>query len=88
MNYQLPPLTQLNQRLLEAPLTYDNYQDKFHMLLYYEEHEHQKELKERSADCSATCTCVYVPYVELYNYVRSYAAIARGYVHVHIFFNL
>ena len=45
--YNLPPLNQLNRSLLEAPVTYDNYQDKFHTLLYYEEHEHEKVLRER-----------------------------------------
>jgi len=36
----------LNERLLEAPLTYDNYQDKFHTLLYYEELEQETALRE------------------------------------------
>jgi len=45
--FNLPPLHSLNQNLLEAPLTYDSYQDKFHTLLYYEEHEHEKVLRER-----------------------------------------
>ena len=49
MGLSTPPLAQLNQRLLKAPLTYNNYQDKFHVLLYHEEHEHKKVLKERSA---------------------------------------
>ena len=45
--YNLPPLGSLNRGLLEAPITYDNYQDKFHTLLYFEEHEHEKVLRER-----------------------------------------
>ena len=45
--YELLPETQLNEGLLKQPLTRDNYVDKFHTLLYYEEHEHVRVLKER-----------------------------------------
>ena len=45
--YHLLPERQLDERLLEEPLTRDNYVDKFHTLLYYEEHEHVRVLKER-----------------------------------------
>ena len=34
-------------RLLDDPLTRENYVDKFHTLLYYEEQEHVRVLKER-----------------------------------------
>ena len=46
-DYKLPPESELNEGLLKEPLTRDNYVDKFHTLLYYEEHEHVRELKER-----------------------------------------
>ena len=48
-NYELLPKSQLDDRLLEEPLTRDNYVDKFHTLLYYEEHEHARVLEERLA---------------------------------------
>ena len=66
-HYNLPPLRSLNHSLLEASLTYDSYQDKFHTLLYYEEHEHEKVLRERLGKifilrCALHCfaTCVFV----------------------------
>ena len=46
-NYKLLPESQLDESLLTQPLTRDNYVDKFHTLLYYEEHEHARVLKER-----------------------------------------
>ena len=46
-DYELLPETQLKEGLLKEPLTRDNYVDKFHTLLYYEEHEHVRVLKER-----------------------------------------
>ena len=49
----------LNRRLLEAPLTYDNYQDKFHTLLYYEELEHEKVLREMLV---TDLKCLYVSF--------------------------
>ena len=62
-HYNLPPLCSLNHSLLEASLTYDSYQDKFHTLLYYEEHEHEKVLRERlDLRCALHCIarCVFV----------------------------
>ena len=46
-DYELLPENELDKKLLEEPLTRDNYVDKFHTLLYYEEHEHARVLKER-----------------------------------------
>ena len=46
-DYELLPENILDQRLLKEPLTRDNYVDKFHTLLYYEEHEHARVLKDR-----------------------------------------
>ena len=46
-DYELLPKSELNERLLKEPLTRDNYVDKFHTLLYYEEHEHVRVLQER-----------------------------------------
>ena len=46
-NYELLPECQLNKDLLKEPLSRDNYVDKFHTLLYYEEHERERVLKER-----------------------------------------
>ena len=45
--YELLPENELDESLVKAPLTRDNYVDKFHTLLYYEEHEHARVLKER-----------------------------------------
>ena len=45
--YELLPESELDEKLLKGPLTRDNYVDKFHTLLYYEEHEHARVLKER-----------------------------------------
>lgn len=50
-NYKLLPESKLDKKLLKKPLTKDNYVDKFHTLLYYEEHEHVKVLKERLNIC-------------------------------------
>ena len=58
--YNLPPLSSLNRNLLDAPVTYDNYQDKFHTLLYYEEHEHERVLKERLEFCYLHSTRCYL----------------------------
>ena len=49
-DYKLLPECELDERLLKEPLTRDNYVDKFHTLLYYEEHEHARVLKERLAN--------------------------------------
>ena len=46
-DYELLPENILDQRLLKEPLTRENYVDKFHTLLYYEEHEHARVLKDR-----------------------------------------
>jgi len=46
-DYKLPPKSELNTDLLTQPLTRENYVDKFHTLLYNEEHEHARVLKER-----------------------------------------
>ena len=46
-NYELPSESQLKEDLLAQPLTRENYVDKFHTLLYYEEHEHKRVLEER-----------------------------------------
>ncbi|XP_065917904.1 3'-5' exoribonuclease HELZ2-like isoform X2 [Dysidea avara] len=46
-NYELPPEDKLDAGLLTQRLTWENYVDKFHTLLYYEEHEHKRVLKER-----------------------------------------
>ena len=46
-DYELLPESKLDERLLKEPLTRDNYVDNFHTLLYYEEHEHARVLKER-----------------------------------------
>ncbi|XP_065917902.1 3'-5' exoribonuclease HELZ2-like isoform X2 [Dysidea avara] len=46
-NYELPPESKLNAHLLTMPLTRENYVDKFHTLLYYEEHEHKRVLEKR-----------------------------------------
>jgi len=46
-DYELPPEDELDEDLLTQPLTRENYVDKFHTLLYYEEHEHARVLKER-----------------------------------------
>ncbi|XP_065917898.1 3'-5' exoribonuclease HELZ2-like isoform X3 [Dysidea avara] len=46
-DYELPPESELKEDLLTQPLTRENYVDKFHTLLYYEEHEHERVLKER-----------------------------------------
>ena len=46
-DYKLLPESELKEELLKEPLTRDNYVDKFHTLLYYEEHEHVRVLKER-----------------------------------------
>ena len=40
-------MSELDEGLLKEPLTRDNYVDKFHTLLYYEEHEHARVLEER-----------------------------------------
>jgi len=64
-HYNLPPLHSLNRSLLEAPLTYDSYQDKFHTLLYYEEHEHEKVLRER-LDKFYDVLCIALLHVWLY----------------------
>jgi len=42
---------ELDEQLLKEPLTRKNYVDKFHTLLYYEEHEHARVLKERFDVC-------------------------------------
>ena len=49
-DYELLPMDELDEGLLKEPLTRDNYVDKFHTLLYYEEHEHARILKERLAN--------------------------------------
>ena len=46
-NYELLPESELDSDLLTQQLTRENYVDKFHTLLYYEEHEHERVLKER-----------------------------------------
>ena len=46
-DYELLPESELDEKLLKEPLTRENYVDKFHTLLYYEEHEHVRVLKER-----------------------------------------
>ena len=46
-DYELLPENELDERLLKEPLTRDNYVDKFHTSLYYEEHEHARMLNER-----------------------------------------
>ena len=46
-DYKLLPKDELDEGLLKEPLTRENYVDKFHTLLYYEEHEHVRVLKER-----------------------------------------
>ena len=46
-DYELLPESKLDERLLKEPLTRDNYVDNFHTMLYYEEHEHARVLKER-----------------------------------------
>ena len=46
-NYELLPESELDEQLLKEPLTRENYVDKFHTLLYYEEHEHVRVLAER-----------------------------------------
>ena len=46
-DYELPPESELDEDLLTQPFTKENYVDKFHTLLYYEEHEHARVLKER-----------------------------------------
>ena len=46
-DYELLPESELDEELLKESLTRDNYVDKFHTLLYYEEHEHVRVLKER-----------------------------------------
>ena len=46
-DYELPPECELDEDLLTQPLTRENYVDKFHTLLYYEEHEHKRVLEER-----------------------------------------
>ena len=46
-DYELLSESELDESLLKEPLTRDNYVDKFHTLLYYEEHEHARVLKER-----------------------------------------
>ena len=48
-DYELLPMDELDEELLKEPLTRDNYVDKFHTLLYYEEHEHARVLEERLA---------------------------------------
>ena len=50
-DYKLPPESELNEELLKEPLTRDNYKEKFHTLLCYEEHEHVRVLKERLTIC-------------------------------------
>ena len=45
--YELLPEDELDEDLLEEPLTRENYVDKFHTLLYYEEHEHARMLEDR-----------------------------------------
>ena len=54
-NYKLLPESELDEKLLKEDLTKDNYVDKFHTLLYYEEHEHVKVLKERLVILFSTC---------------------------------
>jgi len=46
-DYELIPEDELDKGKLDEPLTIENYVDKFHTLLYYEEHEHARVLKER-----------------------------------------
>jgi len=46
-DYELLPEHELDEQLLKEPLTRENYVNKFHTLLYYEEHEHARVLKER-----------------------------------------
>ena len=46
-NYELLPESELDEHLLNEPFTRNNYVDKFHTLLYCEEHEHARVLKER-----------------------------------------
>ena len=46
--YELLPEAELDGKLLNEPLTRENYVDKFHTLLYYEEHEHVRVLEDRS----------------------------------------
>ena len=46
-DYELPPESELDAGLLTQSLSRENYVDKFHTLLYYEEHEHERVLKER-----------------------------------------
>ena len=46
-DYELLPDSKLDESLLIDPLTTDNYVDKFHTLVYYEEHEHTRMLNER-----------------------------------------
>ena len=45
--YKLLPEGELDEDLLTEPLTRENYVDKFHTLLYYEEHEHARVLEDR-----------------------------------------
>ena len=49
MNFSLLPLSELKayDKLLTSDLKYENYKNKFHVLLYYEEHEHARILSER-----------------------------------------
>ena len=48
-NFSLLPLSELKgyDKLLTSELKHENYKDKFHLLLYYEEHEHAQILSER-----------------------------------------
>ena len=56
--YELFPEIELDEGLLEQRLTRENYVDKFHTLLYYEEHEHARVLKERLL----FVTCIFTTY--------------------------
>ena len=46
-NYELPPESELDEDLLTQPLSRENYVDKFHTLLYYEEHKHKRVLEKK-----------------------------------------
>ena len=48
-NFSLLSLSELKgyDELLTSELKHENYKDKFHTLLYYEEHEHAQILNKR-----------------------------------------
>ena len=62
-NFSLLPLSELKEydKVLTSELKHENYKQKFHILLYYEEHEHARILSERYV-CMYLCmyVCMYV----------------------------